>query len=142
MVIWLEVPVEPAASRGSVRPKYSVGRAVVVLDNESAYVGLLERTAAAALLAHEDVRELSRGDMERIRPEIPLSWETLEQQVLQLSDPRPRPHALGLGDAIAALTRRARIRECGSCAQRRKGLNRIIIWGWWRRRRIQVQPEG
>ncbi|MEU1935052.1 hypothetical protein ACH49O_19085 [Streptomyces coeruleorubidus] len=142
MVIWLEAPVEPAAGRAPAGPKYNVGRAVVMLGDESAYVGLLDRTAAAALLAHEDVRELNRDDMARIQSEIPVSWEALEQQAIQLADPRPHRHALGLGDAIAALTRRAHIRECVSCTHRRKNLNRITIWGWWRRRRIQVQPEG
>ncbi|MFF9480632.1 hypothetical protein [Streptomyces sp. NPDC014733] len=86
------------------------------------------------LLAHPDVRELSPSERERIQPVpgLPLTWEGLEGQIPEAGARRSRRHPVGLGDAIAALTRRARIQECGSCARRRRGLNRITVWGWWR----------
>ncbi|MCP2163922.1 hypothetical protein [Goodfellowiella coeruleoviolacea] len=144
-VHWLEVPVTPpSAGRASTAIKYDVGNAVVVHGDNRAYVGLADRRAVRRLLARPDVRKLSDVDLATVQPVpgLPVSWSDLAAQVPGLGRPHARFRVLGLGDAIAVLTRRARIPECGACARRRKALNRITVWGWWRRRPTQVQPSG
>ncbi|MFJ9798212.1 hypothetical protein [Streptomyces sp. NPDC101145] len=132
---WLEMPIrQPIYEGAPVDTKYEVGDAVVVYNNESAYVGLGDRRAAEALLVHQDVRALGVREVDRTKPVpgLSLTLSELEHQVGRLREQSSSRHATGLGDAIAFLTRRLGIRECGSCARRHKTLNRVRLWGWWR----------
>src|SRR5262249_2979714 len=84
--------------------------------------------------AQEDV--LKEVDCRRLTP--------AEGHVFEESLPVPIPPQLfseqlpkgggpvGLGDFISWLTRQAGVAECGACQQRKRWLNRIIVWGWWR----------
>ncbi|GAA0375237.1 hypothetical protein Acor_67380 [Acrocarpospora corrugata] len=140
-VQWLEVPIQPPTEANtSPATKYEVGRAVVVYRNESAYVGLTDGPMITELLAHPDVRSLSAGDLRKSPPipGLPMTWEGLANQIPTLGVSHPYRRAVGLGDVIAAITRRARIPECGSCSQRRNWLNQIPVWGWWRSRPPQT----
>ncbi|GAA3162789.1 MULTISPECIES: hypothetical protein [Streptomyces] len=150
---WLEVPIQPPTGENLARvTKYEVGNAVLVHGTHTAYVGIADQRMTAQLLAHPDVRELSPVEREKIQPlpGLPVTWESLESQIPDMAAQAIRRRPVGLGDAIAALTRRARIQECGSCARRRRGLNRITIWGWWRSRpdrarhgrRVGSEAEG
>jgi hypothetical protein len=145
VVHWLAVPVVQQAE--SDRPpvlKYEAPEGVVVRDRGTAYVGTIDEKAAERLLAHPDVEILSAERKRRVElvPGMPVPWESLEHQVLSLGTDHGRRRVIGLGDVISALTRRARIPECGGCARRRKGLNRITVWGWWHTRRLHLQSEG
>ncbi|MEV5885273.1 hypothetical protein AB0L74_21505 [Streptomyces sp. NPDC052020] len=145
VVHWLAVPVVQRAE--SDRPpvlKYEAPEGVVVRDRGTAYVGTIDEEAAQRLLAHPDVEILSAEEKRRVElvPGMPVPWESLERQILSLGTDHWRRGVIGLGDVVSALTRRARIPECGGCARRRKGLNRITVWGWWRNRKLRFQPEG
>ncbi|MFI1161864.1 hypothetical protein [Streptomyces sioyaensis] len=121
--------------------KYETGNSVVVYGSESAYVGTADEDIFAELLGHPDVRLLSADDLQQIDPlpGLPVTWESLEGQIPgRNGQHRLRRQVVGLGDLISAITRRARIPECGSCGRRRKGLNRITVWGWWRNRPAQA----
>ncbi|MFJ8697065.1 hypothetical protein [Streptomyces roseolilacinus] len=145
VIHWLTVPVvRHAGSGASPALKYEVPDAVVVRGSGTAYVGITDEQAARRLLAHPDVETLSAEEKRRVElvPGTPVPWESLEQQILSLGTDHRRGGAVGLGDLVSALTRRARIPECGGCARRRKGLNRITVWGWWRERKLHLQPEG
>lgn len=135
---WLEVPVQPPSQgNGSPAPKYGTGNAVVVYGTDSAYVGTADAETVRTLTSHPDVRLLSPDDLRTIEPfpGLPLTWESLENQVPgRGGHHHRRGRAIGLGDVISAITRRAGIPECGGCARRRTGLNRIVVWGWWRER--------
>lgn len=139
-VQWVVVPVEPPSGRNeSPTVKYEIGNSVVVYGTGSAYVGTAEEDVVTELLGHPDVRLLSADDLQRIDPlpGLPLTWESLERQIPgHNSQNHLHRQVVGLGDLISAITRRARIPECGSCARRRKGLNRITVWGWWRNRPV------
>ncbi|MFE2477062.1 hypothetical protein [Streptomyces sp. NPDC001194] len=141
-VQWLQIPtLPPEDGIGSPSPKYEVGSAVVVYGEGSAYVALADEALAAALLAHGDVQLLTAERRGRIQPVpgLPMTWEQLEAQVSALGAGRhPSHRSVGLGDVVASITRRVRIPECGGCARRRRGLNRITVWGWWRDRPAQA----
>ncbi|MFE9724333.1 hypothetical protein ACFYQ5_12275 [Streptomyces sp. NPDC005794] len=145
IVHWLAVPVEQKAeTHAPPTVKYEVPNAVIVRGLRTAYVGIADNKVAEQLLAYPDVETL--GAEERMRteplPGTPMTWEMLESQIPLLGAGHRHQAAVGLGDVISALTRKARIPECGSCARRRTGLNRITVWGWWRTRKLQLQPEG
>lgn len=145
VIHWLTVPVEQQAGRNTLPSlKYDVPNAIIVRDSEMAYVGIIDGEAAERLLTYPDVVILSEKEKKLIEivPGIPVSWESLESQVPALGADHQQKSAVGLGDVISAFTRRARIPECGSCGRRRKGLNRITVWGWWRNRKLFLQPEG
>ncbi|GHH94065.1 hypothetical protein [Streptomyces capillispiralis] len=136
---WLEIPIRQPIHEGApVDTKYEVGDAVVVYSNDSAYVGLGDRRAAEALLVHQDVRALGDREVDRTKPVpgLSLTLGELEHQVGRLRKRSASRHATGLGDAIAFLTRRLGVRECGSCARRHRNMNRVRIWGWWREGKI------
>ncbi|MGY3680404.1 hypothetical protein [Streptomyces sp. TE33382] len=141
-VRWMEVPVQPASGRNeSPTVKYGIGNSVVVYGIDSAYVGCADETIVAELLRYPDVRPLNADDLRRIDPlpGLPLTWESLEAQIPgQSGQHHLRDGVIGLGDLISSITRRARIPECGACTRRRKGLNRITVWGWWRARPAEV----
>ncbi|MFH9400590.1 hypothetical protein [Streptomyces sp. NPDC017638] len=145
MTHWLAMPVEHQAAKTALPAlKYDVPNAVVVRDSRLAYVGITDGDVAEQLLAHADVKILSSEEKSLIElvPGVPVPWESLERQMPELGTGHRRKGAVGLGDLVSALTRRASIPECRSCARRRKGLNRIIIWGWWRDGKLSPQPEG
>lgn len=145
VIHWLAMPVEQKAERNAQPTlKYDVPNAVIVHGRRIAYVGLADNKVAERLLAHPDVEILSAGERRRTEPlpGMPMTWEMLESQIPLLGTGSRQKGAVGLGDVISALTRRARIPECGSCARRRTGLNRITVWGWWRTQKLQLQPEG
>ncbi|MEW2417848.1 hypothetical protein AB0953_29610 [Streptomyces sp. NPDC046866] len=141
-VHWLQVPtLPPESGSGTPSPKYEVGSAVVVYGEGSAYVGLADEALASVLLAQEDVHLLTAERRSQIQPVpgLPMTWEQLEDQVSALgAGHHLHRRSIGLGDLIAAITRQVRISECGSCARRRHGLNRIRVWGWWRDRPAQA----
>jgi hypothetical protein len=145
IIQWLAMPVDQQAGRnGQSALKYDAPNAVIVHGRGTAYVGLADDAVAERLLAHPDVEILSAAERKLMEPlpGLPVTWESLENQITSLGKGHRRKSAVGLGDVISALTRRARIPECGGCARRRTGLNRITVWGWWRARKVQVQPEG
>lgn len=141
-VRWMEMPIQPASGKSeSPTVKYGIGNSVVVYGIDSAYVGCADEVTIAELLRNPDVRLLSADDLRRIVPfpGLPLTWESLEAQIPgQSGKHRLGGGVIGLGDLISSITRRAGIPECGSCTRRRKGLNRITVWGWWRARPVEA----
>ncbi|MER6261962.1 hypothetical protein ACFV2Z_02565 [Streptomyces sp. NPDC059688] len=142
MVTWLEMPLRSSGAQPSLRAKYDVGNAVVMLSETTAYVALADPKAANELLQHPDVQRLTANNLKTIQPGGPLSWEALERQAEALNHRGVGRGPVGLGDLISSLTRKARIHECSGCARRRRGLNRIPVWGWWRSQKLTPQPDG
>jgi hypothetical protein len=135
---WLEMPtVAEGGNPSRPRPKYQVAsRAVLVYREDKVYVHLGDETTRAAVKAHPDVRTLSATEireLERTRPFIRLAADgALEPLDASWERQRAERSAVLLGDVIARLARAVGIAECGPCKRRRRRLNRIPLWGWWR----------
>lgn len=145
VIHWLTMPVKKQVGRNALPAlKYDVPDAVIVRHSDTAYVGIADGEVAERLLANPDVEILKQEekDLVELVPGMPVAWESLERQIPSRHADHRRKSAVGLGDVISVLTRRAHIPECGSCVRRRKGLNRITVWGWWRNRKLLLQPEG
>lgn len=144
-IYWLNVPLaERTENGGQPVLKYDAPNTLVLPVDGTAYVGIADEEAAERLLSHPDVTTLGKAERSRIEPVpgVPVTWESLEAQIPSLGTIHGGKKAVGLGDVISALTRRVRMHECGSCRRRKRGLNRITVWGWWRDRQPSLQPEG
>ena len=126
---WLEFPIaERTSSSDRLRPKYAInGNSVVMYSQDKAYVGLADPQLAADLVTHPGVRQLTSSDLDQLERRIPLKISDLERSISAYHR-EDGNGTVRLGDAIAWLTKRARIPECASCGRRRRALNRIVIW--------------
>jgi hypothetical protein len=132
---WLEIPtVADGSDFGGRRPKYSVAaRAVLVYRGEKVCVLFGDETARAEVERHSDVRRLLGKEAQELEGKYPF----LPLLTTDAPDPsRGRAEGAGgvvlLGDIITRLAKILGIIECEPCRKRRKLLNRIPLWGWWR----------
>jgi hypothetical protein len=128
---WIEMPVAAGDADGhGARPKYPVeASALLVYRGSKVYVSFSGRG---------DHGTTRRPDVRRLTPAEARAFEESFSFPLP-SPPPPAPGArqagapLGLGDLVSRLTHRVGIAECGGCRRRRSLLNRLVVWGWWRR---------
>ena len=128
---WIEMPaVGTGAADDPVRPKYSVrGSALLMHKDGKVYVMCADARAQEDALTAEDCRRLTPAEGHAFEQSLPVP---LPPQLFPESY-RDGHRPVGLGDVVSWLTRRAGFTECSACRQRRRWLNRIVIWGWWRR---------
>jgi hypothetical protein len=122
---WFEMPAVGDENRsGRSRPKYEIpSRALLVYHGQRVSVRLLEPADEVDFVGHPDVRRLSYRESEKLEVAYPF--------VAHADNPIARK-PLRLGDAVSRIAGTMRINECEPCRRRRRRLNRIIIWGWWR----------
>jgi hypothetical protein len=138
-VTWLEMPVAYSGDTGrSVYPKYAINDSAVVLyKKDRAYVGLAMGEVITALLAHDDVRAVPEAELESLQESFWASRSGVEDVLKRTGSLNHRIERaatrIGLGDTVAAVTRRLGIRECHGCARRHGALNRWTIRRWWPR---------
>jgi hypothetical protein len=130
---WLEVPANYDTPTSAGRPKYPVsGSGLVVYRGSKAYVSFENASAKNELIRHPDVRALTLGEARRLEDGLPFP---LSQSLSGGSEVR-------LGDLVHQLTKRVGIAECGACRKRRRILNRVVIWAWWRRSKTLTGKSG
>ena len=136
MPIWLELPAEIDAE-ARARPTYAiVSDEVLVYRQDKVYACFRDKTAVADLVQHSDVRELSASEVEQL---VALYEPILHAHrfVEDSMADAVRPGPVGLGEVISRVASRVGLAECAGCRQRRRLLNRIVVWGWWRTERAQ-----
>ncbi len=122
---WIEVPTVVESPTSAGRPKYPiVGSPFVVYKGTKAYAMVTDNSTQQPLLHYPDVRLLDPVEVNEF------------ESTLRVPLPQPdgrEPGRQGLGEVIHWFTKMLGINECGSCQKRRRSLNRVIVWGWWRK---------
>lgn len=129
--VWIEMPaVGTGTEDDAVRSKYPVqGKAFLMHQEGKVYVIFRDERARDEAIRHEDCRRLTPDQTRAFEESLPFP---LPPHLFPRDhDTRSRP--VGVGDIVARLTRRVGIAECGWCQHRKRWLNRIVVWGWWRR---------
>jgi hypothetical protein len=121
---WLEVPAV-SGTTAAARLKYPArGDALVIYRGAKAYLSSEDRSLREELLRHADVRTLSASESDEFEGGLPFA---------AFGGFRHEDSAVRLGDAVHAITARLGIASCAGCRRRRRALNNVVIWGWWRR---------
>ena len=130
--VWIEMPaIGTGTTDDPVRPKYPVqGKAFLIHQRGKVYVVLGDERARNEALQHADCRLLTPGEGSLFEETLPFP---LPPQLFPHDDHNNQRRPVGVGDLVARLTRRVGIAECSACQQRKRRLNNIIVWGWWRR---------
>ncbi len=128
--VWIEMPAVGTGAQGDpVRPKYPVqGKAFLMHQAGKVYVAFQDKLAREAAEKQAECRRLTPSEARTFEESLPFPIPL--SLFADNHDGKSRP--VGLGDVVSWLTRRAGIAECSACQQRKRWLNRIPIWGWWR----------
>jgi len=126
---WIEMPVVPnETGDGWARPKYPIESSATLIHRDGkVYVAFEDETARQEAAQQPDCRLLTSTEGRELEDSFPFPIASPGQQHVDENQP------VGLGDAVAWLASRVGIEECGPCQKRKRWLNRLIIWGWWRR---------
>jgi hypothetical protein len=126
---WLEMPAIETAGR-SLRPKHMIETsALLVYRGDKVCVAVRDPETATALLRQPDVRNLAAAEVQKLERNLP--GKPAERLDSLGSGPvlaRNRHHGVLLGDVVSRITKALGVSECGGCGQRRRTLNRIVIW--------------
>lgn len=128
--VWIEMQaIGTGAADDPVRPKYPVrGNAFLMHKEGKVYVTFRDEVSQEAVLKEADCRRLTPAEGHTFEESLPVP---IPPQLFS-QHPQNRSRPAGLGDVVSWLTRRAGITECAACQQRKRWLNRIVVWGWWR----------
>ena len=131
--LWIEMPaVGTGTPDDPVRSKYPVqGKAFLIHQEGKIYVIFRDERARDEGIRHEDCRRLTPDQAPAFEESLPFPLPPHLFPYDHNHNNRSRP--VGVGDIVARLTRRAGIAECGGCQRRKRWLNRIVVWGWWRK---------
>lgn len=140
--VWVEIPtVESEAPDSPVRPKYPIqGKAFLVHKGGKIYVVFQDDLACQEMVKQAGCRRLTPSEAYAFEESLLFPLPSL----LFPDNYTNKNRSVGLGDVVAWLTRRAGVAECRACQQRKRWLNGITVWGWWRsfsflnNRRIRV----
>lgn len=129
--VWIEMPaVGNGAADDPVRSKYPIqGKAFLMHQGGKVYVIFGDELARQEAAKQADCRRLTPSEARALEESLPVPIPPQLFSYNQNNKSRP----VGLGDLVAWLTRRAGIAECEACQQRKRWLNGIVVWGWWRR---------
>lgn len=135
--VWIEMPVVGNGTPdGRVQPKYPVEtNATIVHKHGKVYIDFEDGSAQEEALRQPDCRRLTSTEGRELEETLPFP----------IASPAPRPSKekgpLTLGYVVAWVTGKLGIEKCPGCQQRRhKLLNRVVVWGWWRKARFQSLP--
>lgn len=123
--MWVEMPaVSGAPTASAVRPKYPLDvSAIVVYRGPKAYIAVEDEVAQQAATRYPDVHLLTPSEGRAL--EESLSLPPLGERYDSSGTRR-------LGDVLHRVITAAGVADCDGCRKRRQGLNRVIVWGWWR----------
>lgn len=127
--MWLEMPtIRTGVPDDRARPKYPVEtNAFLVYRGDKVYVRLPDDIALPSALNGADCRRLSSTEARRLEDSLPFPVSAPSVH----HDHRGH-EPVGLGDVVSWLTHKVGIEECSACGRRKRLLNRIPVWGWWR----------
>jgi hypothetical protein len=130
--VWVEMPAVGTGEAGDpVRAKYPIpGRAFLLHREGKVYVIFGDELAREDALQRTDCRRLMPDEAQAFENDMPFP---IPPHLMSVSS-TPTTRAVGLGDVVAWVTRRLGISECAACRQRKRWLNRVPVWGWWRKR--------
>jgi hypothetical protein len=128
--VWIEMPaVGSGVSSDPVRPKYAVhGHALLLHREGKVYVVFRDERDHEEMVKQADCRPLTLAEGRAFEESLP--FPNLPQ--LLPGNLQNGKRNVALGDVVSWLTRRAGITEGSACQQRKRWLNRIVVWGWWR----------
>ena len=129
--VWIEMPaVRSETESNRVQPKYPVEtKALLIYRAEKVYIAFDEGLVQKEVEQFEDCRRLTTN--EAIELEESLPFPIPSENVNHNHAPEKR--SVGLGDIVSWLTRKLGIEECSACSSRKRSLNRVAVWGWWRK---------
>lgn len=125
---WIEVPVVSDELAISDQPKYSIeGSALVVYHGSKAYVTFRNANdlRRSQLTQNPDVRLLTSDESLLFEANMPFPIPETRRE--------NRAGVRRLGDLVHKATAMVGISECDACRKRKRLLNRIVVWGWWRK---------
>jgi hypothetical protein len=126
------MPAVETAELPRAHPKYPIEvDATLVYRGVNVYVSLAHSAARDQARRHADVRILSKAEGAALESGLPFgpsqpAAAQASARAINVLGP------VGLGDAISSVTQRFGIGECHGCKARKRALNRIAVWGWWR----------
>jgi hypothetical protein len=125
---WLEMPiVRTGVPDHRARPKYPVEtNAFLVYRDEKVYVRFPDDYVLPSAMEEPDCRWLSSAEARRLEDGLPFPVSPPSEHHHRENEP------VGLGDVISWVTHKVGIEECSGCGRRKRWLNRIPVWGWWR----------
>lgn|SRR5215207_8300026 len=126
---WLQMPaISDGEGPIAVRPKYSVDAdALLIYRGSNVYMMVQDDRARAGLTSYPDVRVLTALESHGFEESLPFPVAT------RTAGMRTGTAGVQLGDLVHRVTRRLGIQHCAGCRKRRTALNRVVVWGWWRR---------
>ena len=128
---WIVVPAMSSGDTADPRPvQFAMdGEAFLVHHEGMIYAAVADRTVADMLAGRDDCRRLSEAEARAFESGLPFAIPEL-----LFSDELSPPvsERIGLGNVVAAVTRWLGIATCEACSRRRRILNRIVVWRWWR----------
>jgi hypothetical protein len=130
--IWVEMPLVSGEQPDDLpRPKYSVvGNATLVYRRPYVYIAFSDVAHALAAASYPDTRRLTPDEGRALETSL-----AFPIRVPVPSPPTGAPAIVGLGDLVSWVTGRLGIAECDRCRQRKRWLNRVVLWP---RRRQQM----
>ncbi len=129
--VWIEIPaIGTGASDDPVRSKYPIqGKAFLMHQQGKVYVTFGDEVAREEAATQADCRRLTPSEASALEGSLPFP---LLSEIFS-ENYHYKNRRVGLGDIVAWITHRVGIAECNACQQRKRWLNRIVVWGWWRR---------
>jgi hypothetical protein len=129
---WFEMPAVGGDSlEDAARPKYPVvGNALLVYRGDKVYIAVENNSVPTEMMKQPETRHLNSKEALQLEESLsfPLPVDFPSQQI-----PMNHVGKFGLGDLVAWFTHKLGITECAGCQKRHKWLNRVTIWGWWRK---------
>jgi hypothetical protein len=126
--VWIKVPATGIGTDADpVRAKTQVeGTAFLVHHEGNVYITFRDDVDYARTIRQSDCYQLTREEGRAFEETLTFPLPD------RLFPDRANVQRVGLGDVVAWVARTIGITECGQCQQRRRKLNRIIVWGWWK----------
>jgi len=127
--VWIEMPVvRNGTPDGRVWPKYPVEtNATLVHKDGKVYIDFEDKSAREEAVKQPDCRRLTLAEGRVLEESLP--FPIISRTVRYQNENQP----MGLGDVVAWVTNKLGIEECRGCQRRHKWLNRVVVWGWWRK---------
>ena len=100
---------------------------IIQTPNGKVYIYFEDKNAQEEALKQPDCRRLTSAEGRELEETFPFPIASPGQQHVDENQP------VGLGDAVAWLASRLGIEECEPCRKRKRWLNKVVVWGWWRR---------
>lgn len=130
--VWIKMPaVKSETEKDRVHPKYPVlTKALLVYREDKVYILVDEKHAVGQVEQHDDCHRLTPTETISFEESLPFP---VSSEVFHNGPAHRKKSLLGLGDIIAWVAQKAGIEECSGCRARKRRLNKLAVWRWWRK---------